>query len=556
MIRMMKISCVQCNKLKQAIDRYIEKSDNDLKDTLENEGFVESEETIEAIKELEEELAAELKRENSYLKKKISQCSTVDELKEAWQKIKAKDSFYDEVQTLFSEIIEPIMPTLTTSYLQQNEADLIADSITKRTTSWIRSWSEQLAEKMQLSTHETIEKILIDGIGSGNGINEITRKIMDSGIRNEYHRARTTAITEVLRAHSYAQQEAMLQDPAATHKQWSHSGAWKIRPRQNHQDMHGQIVEKNKPFVLFGANGIKYLPMVPRDTVLPPEESINCHCIATYISDESILGMSLEDRKKLQEEAKQKIDADWEEKFDAENKAKAGIEGPTNNKKKSGIKHTKRDVEQYKKYQKVLDDIAPESFDNFLEIKYNSDAREWGLLKHQYRVVNSYEHNAGKMAASKIYELHEVGIDAKVKFTGKARKQANMGVCELDGSVLISNSQANKTIDPYYKNFKGNKSQLILLKDDRIFEDTYFTVGNRVETHVDSEAKIFEYSADICADGKKHTLKILSEKCMCESCRAVMAEFQKKFPNVTLEVVSGRADRVQHNKNKPWDIFM
>lgn len=551
----MKLSCSKCNRLKVAIDAYIEKADNDLKEALEDEGFVEADETIDAIKELEEELAAELKRESKYIKKKLEQCSTIDELKEVWLKIKSKDTFADEVRMLFSEIISPAMPVFTTAYLQQTEADMTVESITKKTTDWIRSWSEELAEKMQLSTHDTIEKILVDGINKKSSINEITRNIMQSGIRDEYYRARTTAITEVLRAHSYAQQEAMFQDPAATHRQWFHSGAWKIRPRKNHQEIDGQIVEKTQPFLLKGADGTDYHPMVPRDIILPPGESINCHCIMRYISDKNILGMSFEERKKLQEEAKKKIDADWEEKFNAENRAKAGIDGPDNENKKSGIKHTKRDVEQYKKYQKVLDDITPDSFDKFLEIKYNN-TKGWGLLKHQYRVVNSYENNAGKMPASKIYELHEIGIDAKAKFTGKARKQANMGVCELDGTILFANSQVNQSTDPYFKNFSGDSSKLVLLKEDRLFSNSYKSVGNRSNTYVDSESKFFEYTADICSDGKPHTLKILSEKCMCASCRAVMEDFKKQFPNVTLEVVSGRADRTKGNKNKPWNIFM
>lgn len=550
----MKLSCSQCTRLKVAIDSYIAKVDNDLKEALEDEGFVEADETIEAIKELEEELAAELKRESKYIKKKLEQCSTIDELKEVWLMIKSKDTFADEVRMLFSEIISPAMPVFTTAYLQQTEADMTAESITKKTTDWIRSWSEELAEKMQLSTHDTIEQILMDGINKKSSINEITRNIMQSGIRDEYYRARTTAITEVLRAHSYAQQEAMFQDPAATHRQWFHSGAWKIRPRKNHQEIDGQIVEKTQPFLLKGVDGTDYHPMVPRDIILPPGESINCHCIMRHISDKNILGMSFEERKKLQEEAKKKIDADWEEKFNAENRAKAGIDGPDNESKKSGIKYTRRDVDQYKKYQKVLDDIAPDSFDKFLEIKYNN-IDNWGLLKHQYRVVNSYEHNAGKMSASKIYELHEIGINAKANFTGRARKQANMGVCEFDGDIFLSNSQVNYTDTDAYKNYKGDKSKLILQKSPLTFEKTYISVGKRSDTYVDSEAKFFEYASSICADGKKHTLKILSEKCMCSSCRAVMVEFQKKYPNATLEVVSGRADRVHHNKNKPWDIF-
>lgn len=557
----MKISCSQCNRLKAAIDSYIAKADNDLQEALENEGFVESQETIEAIKELEEELATELKRENKYIKNKLEQCSTIEDLKEMWLEIKSKDTFADEVRMLFSEIISPVMSDLATAYLQQSEADMTIESVTLKTIDWIRSWSEELAENMQLSTHDAIEKILVDGINKKSSINEITRRIMESGIRDEYHRARTTAITEVLRAHSYAQQEAMLQDPAATHKQWFHSGAWKIRPRKNHQAIDGQIVEKDKTFILKGADGNEYHPMVPRDTILPVGESINCHCILTYISDKSILGMSLEDRKKLQEEAKKKIDADWEEKFNVENRAKAGITGPDNDSNKSGIKHTKRDVEQYKKYQKVLDDIAPDSFDKFLEIKYNIN-NEWSILKYQYRTVNRYEIN-GNVPASKILELDNIAWTTKQTgfdysaLTGKNKKRVkqlsnggNAAVLSFEGVTYFSHSRFEMPGTLEISSYKGSYPA-ISLKQERQFE--VLDLGDGIPRETDTEAKFFEFVADNITEDTETEITILSEKHICESCEHVMSQFKTKYQNVTVNIVSGKRNyNGSKNGLKTW----
>lgn len=98
------------------------------------------------------------------------------------------------------------------------------------------------------------------------------------------------------------------------------------RPTENHQDMNGQRVPVNEPFVLTGIKGGTHYPMYPRDTNLPPEESINCHCICQPVVSEDILGLPLEERQRLQQEAIDAMDDDWEKELDKKNKAKAGIE--------------------------------------------------------------------------------------------------------------------------------------------------------------------------------------------------------------------------------------
>mgnify|MGYP000747935359 FL=1 len=141
-----------------------------------------------------------------------------------------------------------------------------------------------------------------------------------------HYRARRVAVTEILGAHSVAQQEAFMQSPAVESKGWLHTGNYRNEPRQNHIDMDGQIVAKDQPFELIGADGIVYHPMYPRDVILPAGERINCHCIQQPIVSEDILGLPLEERKKLQQQAIDDMDDEWEAELDARNKAKAGIE--------------------------------------------------------------------------------------------------------------------------------------------------------------------------------------------------------------------------------------
>lgn len=151
------------------------------------------------------------------------------------------------------------------------------------------------------------------------------------------------------------------------------------------------------------------------------------------------------------------------------------------------------------------------------------------------------------MTPSKIVELHDFAVDCKAKLTGKARKSANIGVMEFDGEVYIASSQINNVDDPAYINYSGDKSKIVLSQLLPNFHP--FQVG-KYPGKVDSEYKFFEFASRKAADGKKHSLRILSEKNMCKSCRSVMNEFMEKHSNVELEVVSHREDRAEKNKNR------
>lgn len=171
-------------------------------------------------------------------------------------------------------------------------------------------------------------------IENGGNISQLCVDLINSGMEKEgkgeywtsHYRARKVAVTEVLRAHSVAQHEAYMQSPAVESKSWRHTGNYRNEPRQNHVDMDGQVVLKDQPFELVGADGMIYYPMYPRDTSLPAAESINCHCIEQPVVDMEILGLPLEERQKLQQQAIDEMDDDWEAELDAQNKAKAGIE--------------------------------------------------------------------------------------------------------------------------------------------------------------------------------------------------------------------------------------
>lgn len=319
--------CVNCKPLIKAIDAYIQKADSNLSDELEEQGFLEPEKTVEYIQDIEDEVAAALLEETDYILSEAEKAVDLETFAEdIWSEVKLNDTVKDKLVTVFTESFDKFMPEFVEYYIARTDKDLTLLQVSKRTTAWIKSWSSNLGGIMKLNSHNEIERILEKGLKDGKGIAEFTREILDSGIRDEYYKARRVAVTEVLRAHSVAQQEAFMQSPAVREKMWKHTGSYRNDPRKNHIDMNDKRVPVNERFELDGIKGDKFNPMYPRDTILPPEESINCHCICQPVVDENILGLSLEERQRLQQQAIDEMDEEWEKELDAKNKAKAGID--------------------------------------------------------------------------------------------------------------------------------------------------------------------------------------------------------------------------------------
>lgn len=319
----------RCAALLKAIEAYINKVDDDFKDRLEDEGFEEAELTVEAENELEEKIAETLEKEVNSLTEKLEE-DGVDLEKfysDIWPELKGTDDADEKIRAVFTEEFKKTVPKFVSSYMQTSDAELKVTKITRRTTDWIKSWSSELGEKMKLTTTDSLERILVTALDEGLGIAEVTQSIMDSGIRENYYRARSTAVTEMLRAHSVSQHEARLQSPVVAGKKWR--AGLSSSPRQNHLDMDGQIVLKNEPFEMIGKDGKTYYPQYPRDSILPAGESVNCRCLAEDVLDIDMIDKPLNERKELQSKAIEDDDAAWEKELDERNKAKGGINEDT-----------------------------------------------------------------------------------------------------------------------------------------------------------------------------------------------------------------------------------
>ncbi len=316
-----------CEGLVKAIDAYIAKADDDLEKALKDAGYADPEGTVKRISSLEDKVALALLAQTDYVLDKLKESVDLETFfKELWPKIKAGDVTGKELQAIFVEEFQSYMKPLASKYVAKIDEELTVETISKQTTGWVRSWSKELSGLMKLKSHKEIEEILEKGLAEGQSVADVTRAIQDSGIRNEYYKARRVAITETLRAHSVASQEAMMQNPSVEEKEWLHTGSYRNTPRPNHVAISGQRVPKSKPYTLTGKDGRTYKPMYPRDSILPAGESVNCHCISQPIVSKEALGMPIEERRKLQAKALAELDSEWEKELDAKNRARAGIE--------------------------------------------------------------------------------------------------------------------------------------------------------------------------------------------------------------------------------------
>lgn len=319
-----------CQNLIRAIDRYIEKADKDLSDSLENAGFANPKDSVESVSGLEDELAEILSDQTKSIAREIITAGSLEAAVRSVEEFFIEDETRSRLIDVLQRFYKDNVPTLSTVYLQQAEDGMVVSQIRKRTTAWIKSWSDDLADLMQLTSKDQIENLIVEALENGKGVEDLKRKLITEGVRNEEYRARSVALTEMLRAHSVAREEAIQQSPATDRKKWLHSGGRKITPRENHVAMNGQIVPKKKAFVMHGRSGSTYHPMFPRDPDLPAEEAINCQCTHVPVVNDDVIGMPLEERQKLQQQIIDEDDGEWEKELDAKNKGKAGIEDTEN----------------------------------------------------------------------------------------------------------------------------------------------------------------------------------------------------------------------------------
>ena len=313
-------------------------------------------------------------------------------------------------------------------------------------------------------------------------------------------------------------------------KQWDSTLDGKTR--RSHQKVDGEVRELDEPF----SNGL----MFPGDPVGGAAEVVNCRCAllqrARWALGADVVKMDNETGELV------RIKADDYESF----KKQYFEEAEKIQKAKTT---STADKEQFERYRSVLGENAPKTLEEFSSIKYN-DSNKWDTLKYQYRTVNRYEVD-GKVTADKILQLDEVAFYEKKKgfdysaFTGKQKRKitkdissgGNAASMEFDGKVYFSHSKFGLSGSIEHSLYKGEHPAVTLSKD-RMFKVK--DLGDGIPRHFDTEAKFLEFVASQKKPEDKFTVTILSEKHICESCQGVVEQFKQKFPEATVNIVSGK----------------
>ena len=199
------------------------------------------------------------------------------------------------------------------------------------------------------------------------------------------------------------------------------------------------------------------------------------------------------------------------------------------------------DRAQFARYREVLGELAPKNFEEFRKLKYE-DSAGWSKADAQYRILNSYKTDSGRLSRTEILELDQkVLTEKRTNFTSDFKKSGNIAGAYLDGDTS-SMYYAHSALSDSTKGYKGS-AKLVLAKQERRF--SYMDVSKadgaaRKNTWVDTEAKLFEYFADLYETKPFKSITMLSERGMCDSCKGVMQQFQEMHPDVKINVVSNK----------------
>lgn len=220
-------------------------------------------------------------------------------------------------------------------------------------------------------------------------------------------------------------------------------------------------------------------------------------------------------------------------------------------------KNYSSDKVQYQNYINVLGNkFVPDTLEEFQKIKYGNE-KQWNDLEYNYRTVNRYKTDYGKVDAKTILELDKEALTAKDKYMTTKAGKGNVASMKIGDDIYIASSQISGVLEPNYLNYKGEKSKLILSPDTARLTPHLKSVpykGHEGEysRDIDTEYKFFEYIYDKVLKGelKNQEIYILSQKSMCFSCDSVYNELVNKKEvidaNIKINVVSGK-------NNKSWD---
>ncbi|MBP2635544.1 MAG: phage Mu protein like protein [Firmicutes bacterium] len=296
-------------RLLKAIDAIVKDEGDELKEELLECPALAA--TLNAIEEYETKVAALLREQKRHFVNGFKTAVVKDDVLDGdtlavlFKKLVQSDEFAEKMAEYTGTFLSMTTEEFVNEIMENIDEDITFELLSDFVLDWITEWSVELGNIMKLTTHSELEAALQVVIENGEGIDKAVSRIKDLPEFNRT-RARTTAITEVLRANSVAAHEAYIQSPAVTQKIWKHSGAKKNKPRESHVALNGVTIGLDEHFNVSG-----YKALYPRDSKLPASESVNCHCVLGPGIDSAILSLSKEEKLKLRDQAIKEYNEKW-----------------------------------------------------------------------------------------------------------------------------------------------------------------------------------------------------------------------------------------------------
>ena len=312
--------------LLKAINCYIIKADEDLEEEFKENGIVEPMAAVALVNAIEDGIIDVEENIVNTLMENYKSNDTVNDtvfsdIKHTIQNTEFEIQYADMLHDSFAEMFESSVEACS----KEIDKDIVITEYTMKSKDWLAEWAHQLAEILKTQNEDAVIKILESCNDSKSTIKDTQRLIVDLGIRGEGNSSRRLAITETYRVNNYAKEEAFIQNPSVTGKEWVHSGSRK-NARKYHLALDGVVIPVSERFNLKGVKGGTHHPMIPHDTSLPVEEVANCKCKIEYRTSKEILNKNADEKAKEQKKRVRESDIEWEKEFNERNKKASGID--------------------------------------------------------------------------------------------------------------------------------------------------------------------------------------------------------------------------------------
>lgn len=171
-----------CDRLTKAIDAYIRKADNNLSDQLGKEGYAKPKKTLQYAESIEDDVADILTEETDYFVREAKTSGSLEDFQKKLPAVTAATPATAKLSKTFATQLKRFMPEYAAYYLKKTDKSLKLDRVSKRTTAWIESWSDDLADLMKTTSKAQLESLLKKEINNGGNISQFCVDLINSGI--------------------------------------------------------------------------------------------------------------------------------------------------------------------------------------------------------------------------------------------------------------------------------------------------------------------------------------------------------------------------------------